>query len=176
MPGANVRLRSITARSRVIPCDLWMVIAHAHRNGTCATDAITVSPSIISHVACFIVTMLPFSNSTMGQPPLFSLAKPRTVPSEPLTYWWSASLRSAMTAAPVLSTRHSGASMLRLSRSTRWAGPICSAWNSCGSSPIRASLESLRLSACRLTGNRWTATSPGFGVTPSRVTSASRSS
>ena len=60
MPGANVRRRSITARSSVMPCDLWIVIAHAQRNGTCLTLASTVSPSIISQEACFIVTILPF--------------------------------------------------------------------------------------------------------------------
>ena len=70
-----------------MPCDLWIVIAHAQRNGTCLTLASTVSPSIISQEACFIVTMLPFSNSTIGQPPLDSGANPRTVPIDPLTYW-----------------------------------------------------------------------------------------
>ena len=39
------------------------------------TEASTVSPSIISHVACFMVTMLPFSNSTIGQPPTCSLLR-----------------------------------------------------------------------------------------------------
>ena len=34
MPGAKVRRRSMTARSSVIPCDLWIVMAHAQRNGT----------------------------------------------------------------------------------------------------------------------------------------------
>ena len=70
-----------------MPCDLWIVIAHAHRSGTCETAASTVSPSIICQSLGFIVTVLPFSNSTIGQPPLFSFANPRTVPSEPLTYW-----------------------------------------------------------------------------------------
>ena len=175
MPGAKVRFRSMTARSSVMPCDLWMVMPHAQRNGTWKTEASTVSPSIISHVACFMVTMLPFSNSTIGQPPLFSCAKPRTVPSEPLTYWRSVSLRRAMTAAPSLSINRSGANMFFLSRSTRLAGPAVSAWNSCGSSMIWFRRMSLRLSACRFTGNRWTATWPGSGSLPRRVTSTSRS-
>ena len=63
--------KSITARSSVIPCDLWMVIAHAQRNGTWLTLASTVSPSIISQQFGFMVTILPFSNSTIGHPPCF---------------------------------------------------------------------------------------------------------
>ena len=176
MPGAKVRFRSMTARSSVMPCDLWIVIAHAQRSGTWLTDASTVSPSIISHAACFMVTMLPFSNSTMGQPPLASGAKPRTVPIDPLTYWRSVSLRSAMTAAPSLSTSLSGASMFFFSRSTRFAGPACSAKKVCSSLAICASRRSLSPSACRLTGNRCTATSPGAGARPRRAASTSWSS
>lgn len=36
-PGSNTFDRSISAASRVIPCDLWTVIARASFNGTCFT-------------------------------------------------------------------------------------------------------------------------------------------
>ena len=157
MPGAKVRRKSIAARSSVIPCDLWMVIAHAQRNGTWLTLASTVSPSIISQQFGFMVTILPFSNSTIGHPPLFSAANPRTVPNDPFTNWWSVSLRTAITAAPVLSCKRSGASMFFFKRSTRLTGPAASAKYSCGSSLISNRRMSLSVSACLLTGNRLTA-------------------
>ena len=165
----------MTARSSVMPCDLWMVIAHAQRNGTCLTVASTVSPSCICQEFGFMVTMLPFSNSTIGQPPCDCVANPRTVPSDPLTYWWSVSLRTAITAAPVLRHNRSGASMFFLSRSTRFAAPSDSARYSCGSSLISNRRRSLSASACLLTGNRFTACCPGSGMAPNRVSSTLRS-
>ena len=76
----------MTARSRVIPWDLWMVIPQAHLRGTWLTAASTVSPSMVSQAAGFIVTSFPFWKDTIGQPPLAWLVNPFTVPIEPLTY------------------------------------------------------------------------------------------